>query len=395
MPGSPYVAAAGGRSHTVLLRSDGSAVACGQNRHGQCDMPASPTEDGGHYVAAAAADFQTVFLRSDGQAEIFGDSPGGFVAGGGPPPARVPWELLRFAVPHGLPERLHHRVVWKLSRRSMSVDDLLRFWHEHALRKFDEDASFMVTTRDIVKEIIVPVTARARCSWADEFKKIATGVPVTYVVHTWEMRFYDLLWAILANANTMRSPRLTTNYNENRQWHEHVLEKRYWLCCFCVNQHNGPCKELWCNCTCDAPVIPDGVPESETNKFEDVIHQLHGSNDKSLVLLTLDRELHVFRRVWCLDEVHFALVNKMQIRQSFSDNFGVYPGINALREFHCYVELARGRQVDKERIMRKIEASVGVPAFDKRITAYASDIVDQLVKDSMRRQIHNTDRLDI
>ena len=34
-----YTQASAGHTHTVLLRSDGKAVACGENGNGQCDIP--------------------------------------------------------------------------------------------------------------------------------------------------------------------------------------------------------------------------------------------------------------------------------------------------------------------------------------------------------------------
>ena len=86
------------RTHTVLLRSDGLAVACGRNDFGQCDIPpldegASYTqgfsevmvmlwlvatkgtdgqcnipslEEGTWYTQVSAGAFRTVLLRSDG-----------------------------------------------------------------------------------------------------------------------------------------------------------------------------------------------------------------------------------------------------------------------------------------------------------------------------------------
>ena len=36
-----YAQVAAGAGHTVLLRSDGTALACGGNAHGQCNLPAS------------------------------------------------------------------------------------------------------------------------------------------------------------------------------------------------------------------------------------------------------------------------------------------------------------------------------------------------------------------
>ena len=38
--GTTYIQVAAGSSHTVLLRSDGTAVACGSNSSGQCTLPA-------------------------------------------------------------------------------------------------------------------------------------------------------------------------------------------------------------------------------------------------------------------------------------------------------------------------------------------------------------------
>merc|ERR1712008_194452 len=50
----------------VLLRSDGTPVACGRNGNGQCNLPAL---DGGLiYAQVAAGMFHTVLLRSDGTA---------------------------------------------------------------------------------------------------------------------------------------------------------------------------------------------------------------------------------------------------------------------------------------------------------------------------------------
>ena len=52
-------------SHTVLIRSDGTAVACGSNVNGQCDI--APLDNMGiKYVHAAAGYSHTVLLRSDG-----------------------------------------------------------------------------------------------------------------------------------------------------------------------------------------------------------------------------------------------------------------------------------------------------------------------------------------
>merc|ERR1712232_1441652 len=59
-----------GEYHTVLLRSDGTAVACGQNGDGQCDLPS--LEEGQTYAQVSAGKYHTVLLRSDGTAVACG-----------------------------------------------------------------------------------------------------------------------------------------------------------------------------------------------------------------------------------------------------------------------------------------------------------------------------------
>merc|ERR1712007_279754 len=60
--------AAGGR-HTVLLRSDGTAVACGANDDGQCNIPELGDLT---YTQVAAGGDHTVLLRSDGPVVTIG-----------------------------------------------------------------------------------------------------------------------------------------------------------------------------------------------------------------------------------------------------------------------------------------------------------------------------------
>ncbi|CAK0902385.1 unnamed protein product [Prorocentrum cordatum] len=68
--GLAYVQVAAGGAHTVLLRSDGAAVACGSNQYQQRDLPA--LGEGLAYVQVAAGGVHTVLLRSDGAAVACG-----------------------------------------------------------------------------------------------------------------------------------------------------------------------------------------------------------------------------------------------------------------------------------------------------------------------------------
>ena len=62
--------ATAGQDHSVLLRDDGQAVAFGENRRQQCNIPALPA--GLRYVACAAGGIHSLLLRDDGQAVAFG-----------------------------------------------------------------------------------------------------------------------------------------------------------------------------------------------------------------------------------------------------------------------------------------------------------------------------------
>ena len=62
---------AAGSAHTVLLRSDGTAVACGSNVYGQCTLPASGE---GTTYTQVAADCDSVLLRSNGTAVACGSN---------------------------------------------------------------------------------------------------------------------------------------------------------------------------------------------------------------------------------------------------------------------------------------------------------------------------------
>eukprot|EP00435_Cladocopium_sp_Y103_P074187 s257_g47.t1 len=67
-----YTQISAGSDHTVLLRSDGSAVATGYNQYGQCNIP--PLNEGMAYTQISAGHFHTVLLRSDGSAVAIGNN---------------------------------------------------------------------------------------------------------------------------------------------------------------------------------------------------------------------------------------------------------------------------------------------------------------------------------
>ena len=68
--GVTYTQVSAGTEHTVLLRIDGCAVACGLNAQGQCNIP--PLDEGMTYTQVSAGREHTVLLRSDGCAVACG-----------------------------------------------------------------------------------------------------------------------------------------------------------------------------------------------------------------------------------------------------------------------------------------------------------------------------------
>ena len=66
------VAVSAGRAHTIGMKSDGTVVAAGDNQHGQCDVSGWK-----NIVAVSAGSFYTVGLKSDGTVVAAGDNPCG------------------------------------------------------------------------------------------------------------------------------------------------------------------------------------------------------------------------------------------------------------------------------------------------------------------------------
>lgn len=68
--GLTYAQLGAGYGFTVLLRSNGTAVACGNNDVGQCSFPALPA--GLTYVQVIVGHVHTILIRSDGESVACG-----------------------------------------------------------------------------------------------------------------------------------------------------------------------------------------------------------------------------------------------------------------------------------------------------------------------------------
>ena len=70
--GMSYTQVSAGAGHSVILRGDGSAVACRILDRRQCDIP--PLDQGVSYTQVSASVHHTVLIRSDGSAVASGNN---------------------------------------------------------------------------------------------------------------------------------------------------------------------------------------------------------------------------------------------------------------------------------------------------------------------------------
>ena len=114
--GLTYVEVAAGDYHTVARLSDGSVVAWGYNVYGQCNVPALP--GGLTYVEVAAGGYHTVARLSDGSVVAWGCNVYGQCNVPPPPSGLTYVEIAAGECPHGgAPERrLRGRVGGQLLR---------------------------------------------------------------------------------------------------------------------------------------------------------------------------------------------------------------------------------------------------------------------------------------
>ena len=133
-----------------------------------------------------------------------------------------------------------------------------------------------------------------------------------------------------------------------------VLQNRYWICCFCVNQHASICNgvgkapgdpaalarwernrrdtatgHLLSFCTCSEPKVLNDQPDRcELNKFHVMMLWLQRSNPKFRQLVAVDCDFSVFERAWCVAELvaaHNAKMPQSVSAQERQNSFVVTP----------------------------------------------------------------------
>jgi len=272
-----------------------------------------------------------------------------------------------------------------VARRSISVDMLLHFYHV-VVRGIGYNPAEL-KTREVVWNIVVPVTADDVLSWVDSMRSrggadaMDTADPgITHVVHAWGMRFNELLMAVLRDAVGGEFRGFGSNYDHSRDLYHDALRRRYWICCFCINQHRSICGEATMRCTCGGVKHNETSPRCEYDKFEAVAGRIHRGGGRMIVVL--EKEMMALNRAWCVDEIHYALHSKMPLRLQVT----TIPQMVHLREYQCDVDACLATfEADRLRIVHKVERGVGISKFNAALTQFVRKEAEALVHVTRQR----------
>jgi len=219
--------------------------------------------------------------------------------------------------------------VQDLACRAITVEVLLDFYQglgRDYMRGFNPDRH---TTSDVVRQAIIPLSASAGSDMANVLMQGQRMLPAAMVSHTWRGRFRDLVAAVVANGLGEQEYGRIGNLLDSdvdliKHWISRGcgLQRTYWICAFCVNQHKSICSPTVqqtdsvtgalvppCGCGCpkflntDAPCRADGSSiQCEMNKFGDMMAWLAAKDSSFTHVLALDLDLDLLQRAWCVAE---------------------------------------------------------------------------------------------
>merc|ERR1712176_1383250 len=107
-----------------------------------------------------------------------------------------------------------------------------------------------------------------------------------------------------------------------------TLDRTYWVCAFCVSQHDGICAANPFNdtdpvtgtvhptCACSKPKAFNDTPPlreldqksipCQMNKFSDMMAFISSTNSEFEQVVAIDPGFDLFSRAWCVDELWAA-----------------------------------------------------------------------------------------
>jgi len=272
-----------------------------------------------------------------------------------------------------LPKQAAHASlkVKELASRSVSVAELLLFWEKvpYCIPHFDAN---LATTHDVVRHAIIPLSkVQARpldsCSYATIIADGEYRPPDFMVTHNWGNKFCHLIAAILSEAigeKTYETTATQLAHNRTSVLYTEAdrLQRRYWVCCFCVNQHASICDTPpatdsmgmpFYPCTCGVPKHWSG-PNCEMDKFDEMIGYLSVVVPAFSQVVAVDMNFTAFTRIWCIAEL--AEARKMDLQQ-----FLLVHSDHALQKNLHKIEKLDVRDAqasvpeDKDRVLEKID----------------------------------------
>ena len=275
-----------------------------------------------------------------------------------------------------------------LWNKGFTVRQLLCFYKKKKICK-------NMSTEDVVREIIIPETAKeTTCYMESAFMKEHGGPKrsTTLVSHALKCPFVNTVLNIMLDASGLASDEVRWKFVRDgeldaesalSQLSHDALESTYWLCVLAVNEHKALCGDCW---TCRDKIVGSQLRPEElrmpfcvhgrkrnpcicgTPKFErrdplrevDKIVQIIGGFAEKVVV-SLDPELETLKRIWIVKEIGEAVEAKQIV---FRCIFGLSSKVMAkLKQGEDVVPPVADCEVtdpkEKRPVLQKIDASEG------------------------------------
>jgi len=287
--------------------------------------------------------------------------------------------------------------VDELAHRGVRLESLLDFYARDLLgldggtRCMPSFRPAMSTTRDVVREAIIPVSRFSDGSGGEALAtKWNRGERVRaekMVTHAWSNFFTDLVAAIVAEAlgqdRYIEAAGLLAEGRveelKGRLRDAGTLQQVYWVCAFSINQHAGICgdfgpeprepgprhdiwaesrlntvsKEVYPLCPCREPKYFNDAPvPCELNKFDDMMALL-SAGDGLRHVVAMDRKFALLTRVWCLAEVAESAASRIPQTVLICDDGCIDAEYRKLKRLDIR-ECEATRQEDKDEILASI-----------------------------------------
>jgi len=277
--------------------------------------------------------------------------------------------------------------VKELSERGITLGALLGFYAGLGQRYMPHFNPDVHSTADVVRQAVIPLTAGnsafGPCALSTQLMGGASIRAERMVTHAWSNKFADLIAAIVADALGLITyeavlPRLKPAELPvlMKELHQRgFLGISYWVCAACVNQHAGICGanpgqqqdpvsgRVHPVCSCNHPKFWNSTPPlrfdgegvlCEMNKFDDMMLYLSSNDPSFRQVIAIDREFDLFKRAWCVSEIHLAHSSYINAAVKFHTHKSLELHQNMLMNLRVQ-DMESSRPEDKAMILGKID----------------------------------------